>query len=527
MEKQQTSESAKCWKGMISVSPYNQLILGKKSVKDVMLLDTTLRDGEQSPGIALSSDDKVVMAQTIDEIGVDVMEVGFAASSETEKETVRKIVKIGTQARVCSLARSTHVDVDAVIDSGADYVHTFIATSDIHLKYKLKMTQDEVIARAVDTVEYAKSHGLYVQFSCEDATRTELDYLKKVYKAVEDAGADIINVPDTVGVIIPEAMRYLIGELKKDIRIPIAVHCHNDLGLAVANSFAAVEAGANQIHVCVNGLGERSGNAALDEVATGLFINYGVNKYDLSKLGSVSKVISRHTGYPIAYNKPIVGRNAFAHESGIHVHGVLNNAATYEAFPPEMVGMSRNITIGKLSGAHSVRERLNAMNIDFPESMMPELMANIKELAVGGKDINNIELAVIAENTIWKGRSAECIKLKEFVVVTGKNVTPTATVTVDIDGVRSTCAQTGLGPVDAAINAIRGAVNEKITLEELRLEAITGGSDSLCEVTVMIKNTQNDGNVSAGKAVGLDIVDTSVDAIMEAINRDYSSKRKD
>lgn len=520
MVKQQTSEGAD-WRERISTSPYNQLAKGTVSDK-ISLFDTTLRDGEQAPGIAMSQDDKIMLAKTIDELEVDTIEVGYAASGDIEKETISKIVDLGLKANICSLARCKKKDIDAVVESGAKNIHLFIATSDIHLKYKLEMSRDDVLDAAVKSVKYAKKNGLTVQFSCEDATRTDFDFLKKVYASAVEAGADSINVPDTVGIAMPKTMGYLISELKKSISVPIAVHCHNDLGLAVANSIAAAEAGAEQIHVCVNGIGERAGNASLEEVATCLYVNYGVKTVDLEKVSSVSRAVSRTTGYPIAYNKPIVGRNAFAHEAGIHVHGIMKNANTYEPFPPEMVGMNRIIAIGKHSGEHSVRSRLDLMKIEFPEELMPALMSSIKSLSVGEKEISDIELAAIAENTIWKGKTVDNVKLKEFVVFTGKNATPTATVTIDINGEKKTCANTGFGPVDAAFNAIRGAFNERIEIEEFRLEAITGGSDSLCEVTVMIKDTGNGGKVSVGKSVGLDIVDTSVDAIMEAINRGYA-----
>lgn len=514
------------WRGRICSSPYNESTLKAFDLSKVSLFDTTLRDGEQSPGIALSQNDKITIAKAIDEIGVDVMEVGFCASGETEKETVSKIANMGLNAKICSLARCTKGDIDSVIDSGVGYIHEFIATSDIHLKYKLDMTRDQAVEKAVNAVEYAKSHGMTVQFSCEDATRTDYDFLERTCSAVKDAGADVVDIADTVGIIVPRALGELVSKLKESIKMPISVHCHNDLGLAVANSLAALECGAEQVHVCVNGIGERSGNASLEEIATCLYVNYGVKTVDLTRLGSVSRVVSRYTGYPLAYNKPIVGRNAFAHESGIHVHGVMKNACTYEAFPPEMVGMDRSITIGKHSGEHSVRSRLNAMKIEFPEELMPELMSSVKSIAIGEKEISDIELAAIAENTIWKGKKANNVKLREFIVVTGKNATPTATVTLDVSGDKKTCAQTGLGPVDAAFNAIRGAFSESIEIEEYRLEAVTGGSDSICEVTVMIKDTLNS-RVSVGKAVGLDIVDTSVDAIMEAINRDYAERGSD
>ncbi|MDR2866384.1 MAG: 2-isopropylmalate synthase [Methanomassiliicoccaceae archaeon] len=522
MKTQQTSENARKREEMIYDSQYNRLALLGNDVRDVTLFDTTLRDGEQAPGIALSRDDKVRIASALSDLGVDVIEVGFAASGDTERGIIKSIASMGLSSEVCSLARSTKRDIDAVIECDLGYVHTFLATSDIHLRYKLKMTREEVRARAVDAIEYARSHGLKVQFSCEDATRTDLDFLKEMHIAAQDAGASVINVPDTVGVIYPSAMTYLIGELAKVTKVPIAVHCHNDMGLAVANSFAAVAAGARQVHVCVNGLGERTGNAALEEMALGLYANFGIEAVDLSKIGSTSRLVSRITGYPIAYNKPIVGRNAFAHESGIHVHGVLNNAATYEAFRPELVGVDRHIVIGKHSGAHSVKDRLNELKIKFPDEKIPELLAKIKDLAVGGKEIDDAELMVIADHILWKREDGDHVKLEEFAVFTGKGVTATATVTVNIDGKKRTSSNTGNGPVDAAIKAIRCAVNEKITLEEYKLSAITGGSDSLCEVTVVIKGAFDESRLSVGKAYGLDIVATSVDATMEAINKDYN-----
>ena len=524
MKTQRTRESARKREEMVHASQYNLLMISEK-IDNISLFDTTLRDGEQTPGIALRTDDKIRIASALDGLGVGIIEAGFAASGEEEKETIKKIAGLGTTSRICSLARCSRADIDSVISCDTDYIHLFIATSDLHLRYKLNMTREQVLAKATESVEYAKSHGLTVQFSCEDATRTDLDFLKEMHTAVQKAGADVINIPDTVGVITPPAMTYLITELKKVTKVPMAVHCHNDLGLAVANSLAAVAAGAKQVHVCVNGLGERSGNAALEEVAVNLFANYGIETVDLSKIASVSKTVSRITGYPIPNNKPIVGRNAFAHESGIHVHGVLNNTSTYEAFVPELVGMDRHIDLGKHSGMHSVRDRLISLKVKFPEELMPELLGNIKTLAVGGKEVDDVELIALAEHIMWKGTRENIVELKELAVFTGKGVTPTATVTVAIDGKKNTVSGTGTGPVDAALKAIRAAVNENISLEEYRLNAMTGGSDALCEVTVIVKDVHNDGHISVGKAVGLDIVETSVEGMMEAINRDYLRRR--
>jgi len=528
MKKQQTSESAKNLEQMLAISPYNQLALsGVGPIKDVKIFDTTLRDGEQAPGIALSPEDKIRIALALNDLGVDVIEAGFAASGEIEKEIITDLVKKGLDTRICSLARAVRSDVDAVIDTGADYLHTFIATSDLHMKYKLKMTPEEVKAKAVDTVEYAKAHGLEVQFSCEDATRSDLNFLKDILLTVQDAGVDSVNIPDTVGVIIPQAMEYLIGELHNTLKVPISVHCHNDMGLAVANTISAVGAGARICHVCMNGIGERTGNAALEEVAINLFANYKVQTVDMSKLGMTSKIVERITGFTMAGNKPIVGKNAFAHESGIHVHGVMNNTSTYEPFLPELVGVDRHIIIGKHSGAHSIKGRLEDLDVDFPEEQMPELLATVKKIAIGGKVVDDAELLAIVDNILWKKvASKKTVSLDELTVLTGKNTTSTAVVTVTMgEDDKRTGAEIGVGPVDAAINAIRKAINEKITMEEYKLSAITGKSDSICEVTVMVKNVQNDGNLSVGKAIGLDIVETSVDAMMAAINRDFARKR--
>ncbi|MCQ2079464.1 MAG: 2-isopropylmalate synthase [archaeon] len=515
---------------MFAISQYNQLALsGVDSIKDVEIFDTTLRDGEQTPGIALSPEDKVRIAQALDNLGVSYIEAGFAGSSDIEKQTIKQINDLGLNAQVLSLARSVHKDIDAVIDSGCDYVHTFIATSDLHMKYKLKMTPEEVKARAVDSIEYARAHGLKVQFSCEDATRTDLQFMKEVYKAVQDAGACSINVPDTVVVITPKAMTFLISELRKEISIPIAVHCHNDLGLATANTLAAIEAGATIVHTTVNGIGERTGNVALEEVAINLLANYGYECVNMSRITETSDLIQRITGVQMAVNKPLVGANAFAHSSGIHCHGVMGNALTYEPFKPEVIGAQRHIVIGKLSGAHSVEGKLEELGIKFPADHMDELMATIKKLAVAGKTVSDAELAAVADDIMWKKseEKKEC-SLDELTVITGKSTTPTATVKITrADGTQVTVSDIGVGPVNAAVNAIRKAVNDAMTLEEYKLSAITGGSDSMCQVAVTLKNVQSDGAMTFGRAVGTDIVETSVAATMSAINKDFARVKKD
>jgi len=511
----------------IYTSHYNAMISRGSISSKVEILDTTLRDGEQTPGVALSVEDKVRIAEALNDLGVDVIEAGFAITSVGERDAVRRIAALGLRARVCSLARCRKEDIDAVIDCGVDYVHTFIATSDIHMRHKLKMTPEQVKAKAVDSIEYAKSHGLTVEFSCEDATRTELSFLKEMHIAVQEAKVDKINMPDTVGTMSPPAMEYLVQEVMKVTKVPLSLHCHDDFGLAVANSLAGVRYGAKQVHVCVNGLGERAGNAALEEVVLGLTAFYDIKtNVESKKIGYVSKLVSRITGFPIPDNKAIVGNNAFAHESGIHVHGVLRDPSTYEAFSPELVGMQRSIVVGKHTGAHSVKEKLKDYGMEVTEEQLTKLVDHIKKLAESGKRVDDAELVALASHFSGHDQAEpRRIKLKEFAVFTGVNITPTAVVAVEIDGEVRRGSQIGIGPVDAALNAIKGVLADKVSLEEYRLNAITGGSDALCEVTVKMKLDGNGKVMSVGKSVGSDIVNTSVDATIEAIDRLYLRKR--
>ena len=511
----------------IYTSHFNDLVDMSSVPERVEILDTTLRDGEQTPGIALSVEDKVRIAEALNDLGVDVIEAGFAITSAGERAAVKRIGSLGLRTRVCSLARCRKEDVDAVIDCGLDYAHMFLATSEIHMKHKLKMTPAEVKARAVEMVEYAKSHGLTVEFSCEDATRTKLDFLKEMHIAVQEAGADKINMPDTVGTMSPPAMEYLVKEMMKVTKVPLSLHNHNDFGLAVANSLAGVRYGARQVHVCINGLGERAGNAALEEVVMGLMAFHRVKtNVDTTKIGYTSKLISRITDFPIPDNKPVVGSNAFAHESGIHVHGVLRDPSTYEAYSPELVGVQRHIVMGKHTGAHSVKEKLREYDIQVTEEQLSRVVEQVKKLAEGGKQVDDAELIALAAHISGMvGDEARRIKLKEFAVFTGVNVTPTAVVALEVEGEIHRGSQIGVGPVDAALNAIRSVLRDKVSLEEYRLSAITGGSDALCEVSVRMR-LDTDGKVmSVGKSVGSDIVNTSVEATIEAIDRLYLRRR--
>ncbi|MFP4545930.1 MAG: 2-isopropylmalate synthase [Methanomassiliicoccales archaeon] len=508
----------------IQISPYNYRIPADSLPDRVEIFDTTLRDGEQTPGIALSIDEKVMIAEALGDLGVDIIEAGFPVSSGGEREAVRRIAALDMESRVCALARARPEDIDIALDCGVDYVHTFIATSDIHLKHKLRMDREEVRRRAVEAIEYGKDHGLTVEFSCEDATRTDIEFLKEMHHATQEAGVDKINLPDTVGVISPPAMEQLVGELVKVTEVPLSVHCHDDFGLAVANSLSALHAGARQAHVTVNGVGERSGNAALEEVVLGAMAFFDLpSRLNTAKIGPVCKLVSRVTGYAIPNNKAIVGKNAFAHESGIHVHGVLGDPSTYEAFPPELVGMQRSIVMGKHTGHHSVKEKLAEYGISLPEEQLAEVVKKVKGLSESGKEVDDAELVAIGYHVQGqKPDETRKVRLKECSVFTGMNITPTAVVCVDVDGRTKRGSQIGIGPVDAALNAIRNVVSDSISLVEYNLSAITGGSDALCEVVIKLEDATGEGTMSVGKSVGSDIVQTSVDATMVAIDRLFS-----
>ncbi|NYB52050.1 MAG: 2-isopropylmalate synthase [Methanobacteriaceae archaeon] len=490
-----------------------------KLPEKVRIFDTTLRDGEQTPGVAITPDEKIRIAKRLDRLGVDVIEVGFPAASLGESKAAREIKSLGLNAQVCGLARVLQEDLDAAINSDVDYIHTFIGTSPLHREYKLHMSQDEILAKAVDAVEYIKDHGIIAEFSAEDATRTEFDFLEKIYSAVEDAGVDVINVPDTVGVMVPLSMRKLVSDLKNVVSIPISVHCHDDFGLAVANSLAAVEAGAEQIHATINGLGERAGNTSLEEVVMALITSYGIKTNITTELlVGTSELVSRITGVKMPPNKAIVGENAFAHEAGIHVHGVLQKAETYEPLKPEMVGHTRRIVMGKHTGARAIRSKLDEYGIEMDENQFCMLYDQVKKLGDKGKMVTDADLQALAETVLGKPKE-EKVKLEGFTVMTGDNVLPTATVKLNIDGKIKTAAKTGVGPVDAAINAIQSLVRETadIELREYHIEAITGGTNALAEVFVILED--GEGNSATGRSTVEDVVMASVEAVLDAINK--------
>ena len=488
-----------------------------KLPETVRIFDTTLRDGEQTPGVALTVDEKIRIAKRLDQLGVETLEVGFPASSEGEKKAAREILKLDLNAQICGLARTLKKDLEAAVGCDVDYIHTFIGTSPLHREFKLKMSKEDILNLSVEAVDYIKDHGIIAEFSAEDATRTELDYLKEIYRAVEEAGVDYINIPDTVGVMVPSSMNYLVSELKNHLKVPLSVHCHDDFGLAVANSLSAVEAGAEQVHATINGLGERAGNASLEEVVMALIVDYGVKMHIQTELlVGTSELVSRITGVKMPPNKAIVGENAFAHEAGIHVHGVLQKAETYEPITPEIVGHTRKIVLGKHTGANAIKSKLTEYGIEVTDDQFNQIFNQVKKLGDKGKCVTDADLKSMAETVLGRVKD-EIVKLEGFSVMTGDNVMPTATVKLSIDGKISTTAKTGVGPVDAAINAIQSLMSETedIGLEEYNIEAITGGPDALAEVFVIMGDKK--GNKANGRSTAEDVVMASVEAVLSAI----------
>ncbi|MEM1507953.1 MAG: 2-isopropylmalate synthase [Candidatus Bathyarchaeia archaeon] len=493
----------------------------------IKILDTTLRDGEQTPGVSLTPDKKVLIAKKLDELGVDIIEAGFAAASEGEAEAIKLIAKENLRSEICSFARGVKGDIDAALKSDVDSIFLVIPASDTHIKHKLRKTREEVLKIIEECVGYAKAHGLTVEFGPEDATRSDINFLKEAIRVAVASGADRVTPPDTVGVLTPEKSYALFMDLKKAFpNVVFGVHCHDDFGLAVANTLAALRAGAEEAHVTVNGLGERAGNAALEEVVVALNLHYGVNtsiRTDL--LYDVSMLVSRLTGVIVQPNKAIVGENAFTHESGIHTHAILAEPSTYEAIPPDLVGRRRRLVAGKHAGSHGVRAALMEMGLHPTEEQLKEIFRRVKEVGDKGKRVTDADLKAIAE-AVMGIPSIQPIKLEELTVVTGDHVTPTASVRLNVNGKTIIEAATGVGPVDAAINAIRKAVSaiEPIRLEEYHVKSITGGTDAVVEVIVRLRRGDQ---IATAMGVHEDIVMASVNAMISGMNVLMSNNRSE
>ena len=490
------------------------------NLEKVRIFDTTLRDGEQTPGVSVNAEQKVKIAIKLDELGVDAIEAGFPIVSDGEARAIKTIVKQGLKSEICGLARSVQADIDAALKCDLKYIHTFISTSEIHMKYKLNMTPDQVLERAIWAVDYAKKHGVQVEFSAEDATRSDRGFLIKVLKAAQEAGADRIDIPDTVGYATPEYISSLVQEVADNITVPISMHCHDDFGHAVANSLAGINAGAICAHVTINGIGERAGNASLEEFVMALHCLYNRRTNIKSELlYETSKFVSNTMGIIVQPNKAIIGENAFGHESGIHTHGIINNPLTYEPISPELVGRKRWLQAGKHAGAHGIKAMLGDFGIKPSEEQLKEIVERQKTVADLGKSITTADLLSISGQIMGNSKFEEKFKLQDFHIVTGQNITPTAVIRLNIGGKDYIASEIGVGPVDSALKAIQKIAVEvaKIKIREYRLESITGGSDALAEVSVKVEDMN--GNVVSARKSGADVVVASVQAMMDAINK--------
>jgi len=482
----------------------------------IKIFDTTLRDGEQTPGVAFKLADKAVIARTLDSIGIDIIEAGFPISSEGEFLAVKNIAK-EIPGKICGLARCVEKDIDACINADVDLIHIFIATSPVHMQYKLKMTKQQVIETAQKSIQYCKDHGFKVHFSLEDATRTELNFALEVCRMVDEMKISYINIPDTVGVMTPEKMFELISALKKEIKTPLAVHTHNDFGLAVANTLSALRAGAVLPHVTVNGLGERAGNADLEQVVVGCKVLYGIEtNIKMEEIYHTSKLVEILSGIRIPPNFPFVGDNAFAHESGVHVHGVIAKASTYEPIEPSMVGAKRRIVMGKLVGVHAVEEKLKELGYVATKEQCELITKKVKELGDKGKKVTEDDLIAIVDDVFGK-KPEDKIKLLDLRLYEDFGKKPFAYVKLSINGKEKISVNEGVGPVDAALKAIR-AIDEykNVNLEEYHLDAISGGSDALADVTIKL----SDGNkIITARGIHEDVVMASVMAFINGLNK--------
>ena len=372
----------------------------------IIIYDTTLRDGEQTPGVCFSLEDKLEIARKLDKIKINQIEAGFPIVSKREKESVSKIAAEGLKADILALTRTKPEDIDAALDCDVDGIITFIGTSDIHLDHKMHITRQDAINLCENAIDYAKDHGLYVAFSAEDATRTDIDFLKRIYLKAEECGANRVHIADTTGAITPQGIQYLVSELKKDLKTNIALHCHNDFGLAVINSISGVLAGATHVSTTVNGIGERAGNASLEELIMALKVLYGKDLgFKTKYIKELSDLVSKASGLPIPYNKPVVGNNVFRHESGIHVDAVIEEPLCYEPYVPELVGQRRQLVLGKHSGCRAVKAKLNECDLEVTDDELIEIVRLVKKSREEGKYINDDVFKDIVKSISKNSRS--------------------------------------------------------------------------------------------------------------------------
>ena len=497
-------------------------------MRRIEIFDTTLRDGEQSPGVALNADEKLQIARQLAKLGVNVLEAGFPIASPGDFEGVRRIAQEVRNVSVAALARANAKDIECAWEalSVGEFpcIHTFIATSPIHMLYKLQKSPQDVLEQAIQAVRLAKSKVGNVEFSAEDASRSDIDFLAKVFSGVIKAGATVLNIPDTVGYATPEEYAaFLRAVMERTIgieKVKVSVHCHNDLGLAVANSLAAVGVGVHQLECTVNGIGERAGNAALEELVMALHTRRDQFCVDTSivttEIARTSQLVSRLTGMVIQHNKAIVGKNAFAHESGIHQDGMLKERSTYEIMSPSDIGIdAESIVLGKHSGRHAVHQRYTDLGLDLEESQFEEVFSRFKLLADRKHEVTTADLFSLVD---LKAEKEDQIRLDYLQVSSGTHLTPTATVGLMYNGQRLEDATCGDGPVDAAFKAIDKVLGTEGKLIHYSLQAIDGGEDAQGEVTVTVKFGEN---LVGGRGVSTDIIEASVLGYLEAVNRAF------
>jgi 2-isopropylmalate synthase len=498
-------------------------------VPTIKIFDTTLRDGEQSAGVNLNFSEKLEIARQLERLNVDIIEAGFPAASKGDFASVQKIAQTIRNCSVTGLARAVISDIDAAWESlkdGAEpRIHTFLATSPIHRQYKLKKTKEEVVETAVETVKYAAAKFPVVQWSAEDASRTELPFLAEIIEKVIQAGARIINIPDTVGYTTPqeygEIFQYLKNHVPSIDKVSLSAHCHDDLGMAIANSLSAIENGATQIEGTINGIGERAGNAALEELAVALYIRndhyQASTRLNLQEISRSSSLVSKLTGMVVPANKAIVGRNAFAHESGIHQDGVLKEKTTYEIISPDLVGFQSNsMVLGKHSGRHAFKNRLMELGLEVSDEDVKPLFTVFKDLADRKKEMTDDDLAaiVLEEKLSKEQRFYELIGIQ---IQYGTNSVPTATVT--LSGPNNEVIQeagTGAGSIEALYNTLERCVNGTVNLLDYRIQSVGAGRDALAQVFVKLKY---DGVETSGRGLAQDVLEASSRAYLNAVNR--------
>ena len=483
-------------------------------VGDVQFLDTTLRDGEQAPGVSLTPDEKARIARRLDRAEVAYIEAGSACTGPGERETISRVAELDLDATVTSFCRGLQRDIDLALDCGVDGINLVVPASDRHVTEKVGTTREENVATTEELVAYAKDHGLWVGVTGEDGSRADLDYLEDLLGSALEAGADRVCWADTVGHATPDGALEAVSRLSEPG--PVSTHTHDDLGLAVANALVSVAAGADVVHGTVNGIGERAGNVAIEEVAIALDHGYGVETLELTAVYDLAELVANATGIPLPPNKAVVGQNTFTHESGIHTDGTLKDEAMYEPYPPERVGRERRLALGKHAGRAGVRAALTEREMAVDDDDLDEIVARVKAIGDRGKRVTDADLLAIAEEVTGRERDRR-VEIVDLTTVAGGG-TPTASVTLEVDGEERTEAETGSGPVDAAIEAVQAALSHSFDtrLDSYHVDAITGGTDAV--VTVEVEMSRGDQTVTV-TASDSDITRASVTAMVDAMDR--------